>query len=72
MHLAGPQALNVPRGIVRVGLTARNVHVLLLVSRATVLAVRLLDDVLGRGVQLVAHPVAHLLHQRDPDIRIKV
>ena len=72
VHLAGPQALLVPRGIVRVGLTARNVHVLLLVSRATVLVVRPLDDVLGRGVQQVALPVARLLPQRDPDIRIIV
>ena len=114
MHLAGPQALPVPRDIVRVGLTARNVHVLLLVSGSTVLAVRPLgdvlglgvqlvhlvgpqalqvprgivcvgptarnvhvlvlglDDVLGRGVQQVALPVARLLPQRDPDIRIAI
>ena len=36
------------------------------------LAVLLLDDVLGRGVQLVARPVASLLPQRAPDIRMRV
>ena len=36
------------------------------------LAVRLLDDVLGRGVQLVAPPVAGLLPHRVPDISMRV
>ena len=67
VHLASPQALLVPRGIDRVGLVARNVHVLLLVSRATVLIVRNLDIVLGHGVQQVAHPVARVLPRRDPE-----
>ena len=35
------------------GRIARNVHVLLLVVRVTVLAVHILDDVLGRGARNV-------------------
>ena len=72
VHLAGPQALLVPLGIDRVGLIARNVHVLLLVGRATVLVVRNLDNVLGPGVQQAAHPVARVLPRRDPDFGIIV